>query len=85
MLRKTKEALSDDGHTTAAINRAIAELPGDHDFTDAAAAALVAGLCVADPWLYRVPPQASISSIAGPSSPATEAAVLVGDPLGTVT
>jgi metal-responsive CopG/Arc/MetJ family transcriptional regulator len=35
-------ALEDDG-TTEAINRAIAGLPVDHGFTDAAAAALVAG------------------------------------------
>jgi hypothetical protein len=32
----------DDG-TTGAINRAIAGLPADHAFTDAAAAALFAG------------------------------------------
>ncbi len=36
------EALEDDG-TTEAINRAIAGLPADHGFTDAAAAALAAG------------------------------------------
>jgi hypothetical protein len=35
------DALEDDG-TTEAINRAIAGLPPDHAFTDAAAAALVA-------------------------------------------
>jgi metal-responsive CopG/Arc/MetJ family transcriptional regulator len=35
-------ALEDDG-TTEAINRAIAGLPADHGFTDAAAAALAAG------------------------------------------
>ena len=34
--------LEDDG-ITAAINRAIAGLPADHGFTDAAAAALAAG------------------------------------------
>jgi metal-responsive CopG/Arc/MetJ family transcriptional regulator len=34
-------ALEDDG-TTEAINRAIAGLPADHEFTDAAAAALAA-------------------------------------------
>jgi metal-responsive CopG/Arc/MetJ family transcriptional regulator len=33
----------EDGGTTAAIDRAIAELPADHGFTDAAAAALAAG------------------------------------------
>jgi metal-responsive CopG/Arc/MetJ family transcriptional regulator len=33
--------LEDDG-TTDAINRALAGLPADHEFTDAAAAALVA-------------------------------------------
>jgi len=36
------DALEDDG-TTDAINRAIADLPADHAFTDAAAAALAAG------------------------------------------
>lgn len=36
------DALDDDG-TTDAINRAIAGLPADHAFTDAAAAALAAG------------------------------------------
>ena len=36
------DALEDDG-TTEAINRAIAGLPADHEFTDAAAAALAAG------------------------------------------
>jgi metal-responsive CopG/Arc/MetJ family transcriptional regulator len=36
------DTLGDDG-TTDAINRAIAGLPADHEFTDAAAAALVAG------------------------------------------
>ena len=36
------DALEDDG-TTDAINRAIAGLPADHAFTDAAAAALAAG------------------------------------------
>jgi metal-responsive CopG/Arc/MetJ family transcriptional regulator len=36
------DALEDDG-TTAAIDRAIAGLPADHWFTDAAAAALAAG------------------------------------------
>jgi metal-responsive CopG/Arc/MetJ family transcriptional regulator len=35
------DALEDDG-TTEAINRAIAELPADHEFTAAAAAALAA-------------------------------------------
>jgi metal-responsive CopG/Arc/MetJ family transcriptional regulator len=30
----------DDGCTTAAINRAIAAVPADHAFTDAAAAAM---------------------------------------------
>ncbi|HMJ03311.1 MAG TPA: ribbon-helix-helix domain-containing protein [Conexibacter sp.] len=35
------DALEDDG-TTEAINRAIAGLPPDHAFTDAAAAALLA-------------------------------------------
>lgn len=35
------DALEDDG-TTVAINRAIAGLPADHEFTDAAAAILVA-------------------------------------------
>ncbi|MBS1868792.1 MAG: CopG family transcriptional regulator [Actinobacteria bacterium] len=35
------DALEEDG-TTEAINRAIAGLPEDHAFTDAAAAALVA-------------------------------------------
>ena len=35
------DALEDDG-TTAAINRAVAGLPADHGFTDAAAAALAA-------------------------------------------
>jgi metal-responsive CopG/Arc/MetJ family transcriptional regulator len=34
-------ALDDDG-TTEAINRAVAGLPADHAFTDAAAAALAA-------------------------------------------
>jgi metal-responsive CopG/Arc/MetJ family transcriptional regulator len=33
----------EDGGTTEAINRAIAGLPADHGFTDAAAAALLAG------------------------------------------
>lgn len=33
----------EDGGTTEAINRAIAGLPDDHGFTDAAAAALAAG------------------------------------------
>jgi len=36
------DALEDDG-TTEAINRAIAGLPADHGFTNAAAAALAAG------------------------------------------
>jgi metal-responsive CopG/Arc/MetJ family transcriptional regulator len=36
------DALENDD-TTEAINRAIAGLPADHGFTDAAAAALVAG------------------------------------------
>jgi hypothetical protein len=36
------DVLEDDG-TTEAINRAIVGLPADHEFTDAAAAALVAG------------------------------------------
>ena len=36
------DTLEDDG-TTAAIDRAIAGLPADHGFTDAAAAALVVG------------------------------------------
>lgn len=36
------DALDDDG-TTEAINRAVAGLSADHAFTDAAAAALVAG------------------------------------------
>jgi metal-responsive CopG/Arc/MetJ family transcriptional regulator len=36
------DSLEDDG-TTEAIDRAIAGLPADHGFTDAAAAALVAG------------------------------------------
>lgn len=35
------DALEDDG-TTEAINRAIAGIPADHAFTDAAAAALAA-------------------------------------------
>lgn len=35
------DAIEDDG-TTEAINRAIAGLPADHEFTDAAAAALAA-------------------------------------------
>jgi metal-responsive CopG/Arc/MetJ family transcriptional regulator len=35
------DALEDDG-TTEAINRAIAGVPADHAFTDAAAAALAA-------------------------------------------
>ena len=39
---KALDALDDDG-TTDAINRAIAGLPADHAFTDAAAAALAAG------------------------------------------
>lgn len=38
---KALDALEDDG-TTEAINRAIAGLPADHAFTDAAAAALAA-------------------------------------------
>jgi metal-responsive CopG/Arc/MetJ family transcriptional regulator len=38
---KALAVLDDDG-TTEAINRAIAGLPADHAFTDAAAAALVA-------------------------------------------
>lgn len=38
---KALDALDDDG-TTDAINRAIAGLPADHAFTDAAAAALAA-------------------------------------------
>jgi metal-responsive CopG/Arc/MetJ family transcriptional regulator len=37
------ESLDDDG-TTDAINRAIAGLPPDHEFTDAAAEALVGDL-----------------------------------------
>lgn len=36
------DALEDDG-TTEGVNRAIAGLPPDHGFTDAAAAALAAG------------------------------------------
>jgi metal-responsive CopG/Arc/MetJ family transcriptional regulator len=36
------DALEDDG-TTEAINRAIAGVPGDHEFTDAAAVAVFAG------------------------------------------
>jgi metal-responsive CopG/Arc/MetJ family transcriptional regulator len=36
------DTLEDDG-TTAAIDRAIAGLPADHGFTDAAAAALAVG------------------------------------------
>lgn len=36
------DALEEDA-TTEAINRAIAELPADHAFTDAAAAASAAG------------------------------------------
>jgi metal-responsive CopG/Arc/MetJ family transcriptional regulator len=36
------DGLEDDG-VTEAINRAIVGLPDDHQFTDAAAAALVAG------------------------------------------
>lgn len=36
------DALEDNG-TTDAINRAIAGIPADHAFTDAAAAALAAG------------------------------------------
>ena len=36
------DGLEDDG-VTEAINHAIAGLPDDHQFTDAAAAALVAG------------------------------------------
>jgi metal-responsive CopG/Arc/MetJ family transcriptional regulator len=36
------QTLEDDG-TTEAINRAIAGLPADHGFTDAAAAVLAAG------------------------------------------
>jgi metal-responsive CopG/Arc/MetJ family transcriptional regulator len=39
---KALDALDDDG-TTEAINRAIAGLPADHAFTDAAAVALVTG------------------------------------------
>lgn len=39
---KALDALDDDG-TTEAINRAIAGVPADHAFTDAAAAALAAG------------------------------------------
>jgi metal-responsive CopG/Arc/MetJ family transcriptional regulator len=39
---KALDTLDDDG-TTEAINRAIAGLPADHAFTDAAAAALAAG------------------------------------------
>jgi metal-responsive CopG/Arc/MetJ family transcriptional regulator len=35
------DTLEDDG-TTAAINHAVAGLPADHQFTDAAAAALAA-------------------------------------------
>jgi metal-responsive CopG/Arc/MetJ family transcriptional regulator len=38
---KALDALDDDG-TTEAINRAIAGVPADHAFTDAAAAALAA-------------------------------------------
>jgi metal-responsive CopG/Arc/MetJ family transcriptional regulator len=37
------DALEDDG-TTATINRALAGLPADHEFTDAAAAALAADI-----------------------------------------
>jgi hypothetical protein len=36
------DALEEDG-TTEAINRVVAEFPGDHEFTDSAAAALAAG------------------------------------------
>jgi metal-responsive CopG/Arc/MetJ family transcriptional regulator len=36
------DALEDDG-TTEAINRAIGGAPADHEFTDAAAAALAGG------------------------------------------
>jgi metal-responsive CopG/Arc/MetJ family transcriptional regulator len=39
---KALDVLEDDG-TTEAINRAIAGLPADNAFTDAAAAALAAG------------------------------------------
>lgn len=39
---KALDALENDG-TTEAINRAIAGLPTDHAFTDAAAAALATG------------------------------------------